>query len=356
MIKLSAGRCRLLSATLAATATFTLPLAAQTESAEKEAVTFALTLENDVFAGTDQGYTNGTRFSWDFAEAASYDDIEALPGWARFLTSPATSADQDGSQTFGATISLGQNIYTPENKETTELILDDRPYAGWTYLSLALRERDRRHEDTFEITLGVVGPDSFAEDVQNWVHEKIGSTEARGWDNQLKNEFGGIISWRRETELFSPLESSDNWGADMSGTYGLAVGTIQTFAHAGANLRIGYNRSLALNAPRIIAGAASSFPSAADDPRLGEPASRRGIFLTLGAEGRYVARNIFIEGNTWSDSHGLEAEPWVADYYASITAVSGDWSLAYVYTRRTKEFDQQDGPHEFGGLTLAHSF
>ena len=41
-------------------------------------------------------------------------------------------------------VSLGQNIYTPEDKERSDLILDDRPYAGITYLGLGLHSKSRQ--------------------------------------------------------------------------------------------------------------------------------------------------------------------------------------------------------------------
>lgn len=321
----------------------------------EQTVTFAFSLENDSFAGTDQNYTNGTKLSWDFADAASYEDIDRLPLWARLIASKAPETQAD-ALAYGATVSLGQSIFTPKDKEREELILDDRPYAGWTYLSLALRQRQGVSSDTFELTLGVVGPHSYAEDVQNWVHEKIGSTEAKGWDNQLKDEVGVLLSWRRDTELFSWPDSTNGWGADFNTTYGAVLGNVYTHAHVGANVRFGYNRKSQAAPPRIRPGNTAAFPSSQNDPRLSGDNQEAGIFLTVGTEGRYVARNLFVEGNTWADSHGLPAKDWVGDYYVGLTYLSNRWTLSYVYTRRSEEFEGQEGPHEFGGLTIAYSF
>ncbi|MBC2605755.1 lipid A deacylase LpxR family protein [Pelagicoccus albus] len=320
-----------------------------------KAFTMALSVENDVFSGTDKAYTNGTRISWDLAEAASYDEIEYLPAWAKAIANKKPETRKD-SYSYGATFSIGQNIYTPKDKEATELILDDRPYAGWSYLSLALRENRGRSTDTMEITLGLVGPDSYAEDVQNWVHEKIGATHASGWDNQLKNEFGGILAWRRDSEIFRLPDTREGWGTDFNTSYGFALGNIQTYAHAGASMRFGYNRQTPATPPRIRPGNTSAFPSSESDPRLSDSSPQSGFFITVGAEGRYVAQNIFIEGNTWADSHGLEAQDYVGDYYAGATLLAGKWSLSYVYTVRSEEFVGQEDPHEFGGITIARSF
>ncbi|MDQ8180405.1 lipid A deacylase LpxR family protein [Pelagicoccus sp. SDUM812005] len=337
------------SAILATSLAPALPAQEETNGA----VTFGITIENDAFSGTDHSYTNGTRLSWDFAKADSYSDIPHLPRWAEKVSS--LRKEKAGPVAHGATISLGQSIFTPKDKEATELLVNDRPYAGWSYLSLALRESKNNRTDTLEFTVGVVGPDSYAEDIQNWVHEKIGSQEALGWDNQLKNEAGGILSWQRDQQLFSLPDNPSGWGADFNASYGLSVGNIYTYGLVGANLRLGYNR-FASASPRIRPANTGAFPSQPEDPRLAPERSQLGFFLTVGAEGRYVERNIFIEGNTWADSHGLELIPRVGDYYASLSFVAKKWSLSYLYTVRSEEFPQQEVPHEFGGLTFTRTF
>lgn len=336
-----------------------LPLAqspAQEDDADDDgAITFAFSLENDLFASTDQNYTNGTKLSWDYADAASVYEIDRLPAWAKLLASKAPRT-RENALSYGATISLGQSIFTPKDIETEELVVDDRPYAGWTYMSLALRERTGSNADTFELTLGVVGPHSYAEDVQNWVHEKIGSAEAKGWGNQLKDEVGVVLAWRRDSELFSFPDSTSGWGADINTSYGAVLGNVYTHAHGGVDLRFGYNRKTQAAPPRIRPGNTAAFPTSQADPRLRGDNRSKGFFLTVGSEVRYVARNIFVEGNTWADSHGLPANDWVGDYYAGLTFLSRNWTVSYVYTRRSEEFEGQVGPHEFGGVTIAYTF
>lgn len=328
-------------------------LAAPNDS--NDAVTFAFTIENDVFSGTDQNYTNGAKLSWDYAEASRLEDIGQLPYWAKAVAT-VTPNTRNEPFSYGATISLGQSIFTPKDKTATELLEGDRPYAGWTYLSLALRESQGRSIDTIELTLGVVGPDSFAEDVQNWVHQKIDSQEALGWDNQLKNELGAVLAWRRDTQLLSFPNDHQGWSVNLNASYGAAVGNIYTHALAGANARVGYNTNSSASPARIRPGSTGYFPSLPEDPRLDQNDSSPGFFFIVGSEARYVARNLFVEGNTWADSHGLPAEDWVADYYAGITLVGSRASLSYIYTHRSEEFVGQDQPHEFGSLTLSWSY
>ncbi len=61
-------------------------------------------------------------------------------------------------------ILIGQIIYTSEDLERRDLILDDRPYAGYTYLGVSVHRTDPEIMDTIELDVGIVGPDSYAED------------------------------------------------------------------------------------------------------------------------------------------------------------------------------------------------
>jgi len=54
--------------------------------------------------------------------------------------------------------SIGQNIYTPEDLERSDLIQDDRPYAGITYLAIGFHSKNSHRMDSLELDLGIVGP------------------------------------------------------------------------------------------------------------------------------------------------------------------------------------------------------
>src|SRR5690606_39181953 len=116
-------------------------LPGQTEEApggDEGLVTFAVTLENDVFAGTDMNYTNGAHFLWDFTDAATFSTIGSLPEWAEKIAEK-TPLEGGDSLAKGASIALGQSIFTPSDISRSDLIEADRPYAGWTYLNLDRR-------------------------------------------------------------------------------------------------------------------------------------------------------------------------------------------------------------------------
>ena len=87
-------------------------LSADQDPAKKENGSFHIYFENDTFMSTDRGFTHGFRFSW-----YSNDKYNKKPGFQNYIS-----------------LSIGQNIYTPENLKLTQLDEQDRPYAGYLYL------------------------------------------------------------------------------------------------------------------------------------------------------------------------------------------------------------------------------
>jgi hypothetical protein len=72
-----------------------------------------------------------------------------------------------------------------------------------------------------------------------------------------------------------------------------------------------------------------------------------------GVQGRAVARNLFLDGNTWEDSASVDRNPYVADFQTGFSVSAGDWRLAYTYVWRTEEFDTQPTRQDFGAIALS---
>src|SRR5690606_21744570 len=79
-------------------------------------------------------------------------------------------------------------------------------------------------------------------------------------------------------------------------------------------------------------------------------------YLFGGLETRAVARNIFLDGNTFANSHSVDKKPFVADLNAGIALTYGKVRASYALIYRTKEFDDQDKGDLFGTVTLGVRF
>ena len=150
-----------------------------------------LIAENDMVVRTDRHYTHGTKLTLLGSEVAVAREQAGFnfPLWL------ADHTPDLGSQPYAARLgaSLVQSIYTPTDISGTALQPNDRPYAGVLYASLLLQKRGATPGgtsllDTWRLDLGVIGPESQAEEAQNTVHRVRNLGTANGWANQLKTE------------------------------------------------------------------------------------------------------------------------------------------------------------------------
>jgi len=317
----------------------------------RQAAVFTLYFENDYFGGTDRHYTNGTKFSWLSADYSSWrerGDMAASVGDRL----PVINAS-DTQKNFG--FAFGQNIYTPQRKDLAIPDPLDRPYAGWSYFEFSFLSKSESHLDTLSFQLGVVGPHSYARDVQDEVHRIIDSKRGQGWDYQLKDEFGLNIVYERKWRLYA-RSVANILGVDFVPHAGVSLGNVQTYANGGATFRFGYQLPSDFGVQLIRAGGAGSTPIDDFDPRV---SSRKhfSLFLFAAADGRAVARDIFLDGNTFRDSRSVDKENFVADLSYGVGVIAGRWQLTFTEVVRTREFKTQVESHnDFGSVTLSMAF
>lgn len=299
---------------------------------------FTFALENDLFTGHDDNYTNGIRFAYLSAE-------NSTPALIENIADALPIFNGNGHKRWG--IEVGQNMYTPQDITIAAPQPNDRPWAGWTYASLNMLTDTGNSLDTLSLTVGMVGPASGAAESQEFVHDLIGSNKPMGWGNQLKNEPGLVLTyehkWRGLYE-FSPF----GFGVDITPSIGGSAGNIYTHAAAGAVMRIGYDLPADYGPPLIRPNLSGS--------DFFVPTKSLGWYLFGGFEGRAVARNIFLDGNTFRDSPSVDKKPFVGGVQAGIAFTYGDTRVAYTHIIRTEEFYGQPRADEFGAVTLSWRF
>lgn len=319
-----------------------------------------VTVENDghVMGGNgDRWYTAGWRVQRDIA-AESADPDRPWPdavttGIARDLQ---LIPPHDGPAPL-MTVSLvaGQQIYTPDDISSSTVVQDDRPYAGWLYAGVARYDtwldadatarRDVEH--MVELDLGVVGPASGAEQVQDYTHEIIDEGEPQGWDHQLADEPGIVLRASRSArEVFGGDSHGGGLGWDLISSLSGAVGNVDTHAAGSALVRVGFTL------PRSFDIQSGDRSLLAPDASFDAPTS---IYLFAGAEGRLVLHNIFLDGNTFKDSHDIEKENLVGKLRLGAAWQSGGFRAAYTWTVVTDEFEGQGENQSYGSVTVGWS-
>lgn len=317
---------------------FLAPLPAMAD--ENEAGVFNFVLENDLFLGADRHYTNGFQASWTSGP-------DKAPGWMLQAARWLPLFPKGG--VVRANYAFGQSMYTPSDISLPNPPLSDRPYAGWLYASLGLVAKGETDLDQVQLQVGMVGPAALAEPTQKFVHKIVGSQEPMGWDYQLKNEPGVVLTYQHSWRTLSSSPSSFGFKFDLTPHAGAAVGNVFTYANAGATLRFGWNLPDDYGPPRVQ----PSLPASG----FFESQSNFGWYLFAGVEGRAVARNIFLDGNTFADSRSVSKEPLVADLQFGIAMTIGKSTrLAYTQVFRTREFTGQRDADKFGAISLSMRF
>ena len=74
------------------------------------------------------------------------------------------------------------------------------------------------------------------------------------------------------------------------------------------------------------------------------------------ADGRLVARNIFLDGNTFRDSASVERKWPVADLSVGASLNYKNTKLTYALVYRTEEFVGQSAGELFGSITASIEF
>lgn len=114
---------------------------------------FYMRLDNDVFAGTDRGYSNGTEFGFVSPTVADFQD-ERLSGAMRWLNRRLAWLQPHGYAHNNIALTLGQGIYTPSDWRLEDPDPRDRPYAGVLVVGVTYNGRDR---DSLRSTTSALG-------------------------------------------------------------------------------------------------------------------------------------------------------------------------------------------------------
>ena len=308
-----------------------------TEEEDKDGI-LNIVWENDIFGGTDQNYTNGMRISWLSSEAG-------MPDWVNWAVHNFLPVADEGHKR--TSIAIGQSMFTPANLATTAPQPNDRPYAGWLYGTVGVVSDTGKTLDNVMLTVGMVGPSAYAGPVQKFVHSAIGDPEPMGWNNQLHDEPGIMFTYERKWRGLYQI-SPFGLGVDATPHVGVDLGNIFTDASTGLTFRLGRDLPTDYGPPRIRPSVPGS--------DFFIPKEDLGWYLFAGFEGRAVARNIFLDGNTFRESLHVDKEPFVGGLQAGAAVTYGATRLSYTQVFLTREFETQKRSEEFGAVTLSWRF
>lgn len=283
-------------------------------AAAVSAKTISLYLENDFAFETDSDYTHGTEITY----------MQNEPYWL---------FDDVG-------IGVMQMMYAPDDIKQTEIIEDDRPYAGLLAINLIGKAFKKYHTDEIQLSIGVLGEYSYASDTQKLIHKMIDCAEPQGWDNQLNNEMIVNAEYRRtyswQTKLTDWLFFDVQPGADLQ------VGNWNNSLEVFSDFRLGDFDTKPIN-------------HGITQRDIGLKGFKHWIFI--GVAGKNVWYATQLDGNVCSTpTHHVESENLVGEFRYGFGLGYQQFDIQIMNVLRTKEYTIQDQAPKFSVLIANWKF
>jgi len=278
-------------------------------------------IENDSFGSSDQYYTNGIKIG---------GGVPAEKVGKLFTRPPNALLDAitDGaSNHFG--LFFGQNMYTPRDITVATAQPNDRPWAAWLYIGAVAQsvKDDRLH--TVEFDLGIVGPPALGRQVQTAWHKVVDAPEPRGWDNQIRTEPGFLLTYLHKRRY------GETSGIQLVPHIGATVGTIATFARAGALLRAGQN--MTGFGPDGIEPGGAMLKNTRRQQDAGRSQSYE-WFVFAGADGRLMGHNTSLDGSLFRDGPSVATRDYVYDLLVGASMRIDALRVSVTRIKRSEEF------------------
>ena len=307
---------------------------------------FALTDENDAWSNPfgphqDRHYTHGIKLTYlgcddDYTELTTR--LNHFFAWGH--------QPLPGNLGFVA----GQDMFTPENILDPLPIKTDRPYAGWLYAGMIYQRRNEHSAhyatmENFELNFGLVGPESFADDTQTLIHRwRFPEDIPQGWKNQIHDEPGVVLKyahlWRYS------LNDTTARFFDVIPRAGFELGNVAIFATAGVTARLGINLPADFGLQIIDSPASVNGGLDAHTPWFA-------CYTFAGVDGRCVAHDMALDGNSFRHSPSVEKYNFVNDLSWGVAVDLGrHLEISWMQVTRSKEFHTQQQKDVFGSINF----
>ena len=159
-----------------------------------------------------------------------------------------------------------------------------------------------------------------------------------------------MLSWERSWPAYYTADIGKKLHARFAPHAGLTLGNVYTYVNAGfiidltpANLRW---QTQPVRVRPAIPGSGYF-----------EYTDGHGWMAFLGYDARLMARNIFLDGNTWKDSHRVDKRPFVHDIALGAAYNHKNYRISYTVNWRSREFE---GPlansSSFGAVGISYRF
>jgi hypothetical protein len=325
--------------TFALAAALIVPAAAtRAQSQADNASILTLQGENASISGsqpTDRLYTNGLQLNWT-------SPTGEVPG---FLANLGDTLWGSGQQRLG--FGLSQQIYTPTDTTVVPADPHDRPYAGYLSGNISLLSDTSTTRSVLMLSLGIVGPGSGGEALQNGFHDLVGQTHDRGWGSQIPNtpaiELLHERTWRVSTGSVGGVET------DFLPALTVGLGDVRDYVQVGGTFRLGQGLASDFGVPRLRPGLSGG--------DVYNPTRPFAWYIFVGADGQAVGYDLLLQANPFRSGPHVDERWDVAEFQGGAAIMAFGMRLTFAYVAQTQEYEgQRGGLHQFGSASLSVRF
>lgn len=284
---------------IALTASFCLiqatPTVAQQIPATERSNTNILRFEadNDSLSDRDSHYTSGWNIQYHSRIYNSWQESRA-PELIKWIGTHVPTLNRPNSFVRNG-IGFGQTAFTPADLSLRSPPENDLPYAGTLTGSLSWQNFDKDAATTFQITVGVLGDESQADQLQIYSHNDLHMGEdPKGWDSQRETEPIINIGYDYAVNLYRTDRFADRWAGQITLETAVALGNLSTDATVALGARYGWNPPEGFTA--LPAPSGSGLVRAAQLP-LPPQASSHSIEAIVGLSLTALAYSVFYDGS-----------------------------------------------------------
>ncbi|WP_231427969.1 lipid A deacylase LpxR family protein [Pedobacter sp. Leaf250] len=308
---------------------------------------FTITLFLATFAGFSQSFKNEFGFKTENdAYLATLNDRYYTNGlfiYFRRAIDPAKLSEKVEKKTYE--ISVGQKIYTPYWGQVAKKEDQDRPFAGYLYAGGAY-SIFYKNESVLKTSaeVGIVGPNSLAQDAQRFLHKTVGFYTPAGWDYQIQNELAVNLAAQYSKLL---IRSNDKI-VDLSGQGYANLGT--TFSGLGA--------SVLFRAGRLNQLFNSAYHNAVIGSSKTSALNNSEFFFYAKPQLNVVAYDATIQGSLFNDDSQVTfgVKPIVFEQQFGVNYSSKRFTVDFNIIFKTKEVKSIAKAQNYGGLSLYYRF
>lgn len=292
---------------------------------EKYSKEISFSADNDLFTSTynDRYYTSGIFLSFKYLSKNKPENLEKkILEWK-----------------------IGQEMFTPYKAIVYNVSNHDRPFAAYLFGSYSIN-RFYKNNQSFktDFQLGILGPNAYGKELQDFIHDIYGFKRAIGWKHQIKNAIG--LNFNVDYKKLLLKEKSNYF--DITWINSGKIGTIYTNISTGFLSRIGF-KPLQRFANSIAFNSNLNDKNTSDSRQLES-------FLFVKSSLRYALYDATLQGsflNTGSEVTN-ELVPLVFDLEIGFVFTANRFNFGYTYhfnTNKSKDLKYDNG-HVYGAINI----